>query len=108
MPTKIRKRIALSGDIDHHRAGNMRQNIDAVLREEQPSLLELDFSDVTFMDSSGIGLIMGRYRLQSSWGGRLIVTNVPPHIEKLMFLAGLGGLPIFEETTKEGMQCETN
>ena len=102
MPTTTRKRIVLSGDIDHHRAAVIRQNIDAALCEEQPSLLELDFSAVSFMDSSGIGLIMGRYRLQNSWGGRLVVTNVPQHIQKLMHLAGLGSLPIFEETAKEG------
>ncbi len=108
MPTDIRKRITLSGDIDHHRATGMRQSIDTVLCEERPSILELDFSGVTFMDSSGIGLIMGRYRLLNSWGGQLIVTHIPPHIEKLMHLAGLGCLPIFEENTKEGMSHETN
>ncbi|MBQ2780605.1 MAG: STAS domain-containing protein [Clostridia bacterium] len=108
MPTETRKRILLSGDIDHHHASAMRQNIDAVLCEERPSALELDFSGVTFMDSSGIGLIMGRYRLLNSWGGKLIVTHIPPHIEKLMHLAGLGCLPIFEETVKEGMSYETN
>ncbi len=108
MPTTTRKRIVLSGDIDHHRSVGIRQSIDAVICEERPHLLELDFSGVTFMDSSGIGLIMGRYRLMNSWEGHLVVTNVPQHIQKLMYLAGLGSLPIFEENMKEGMSYETN
>ncbi len=95
--------IALSGDIDHHKASRLRQEIDATVEAKRPEILELDFHNVTFMDSSGIGLIMGRYRLVTGWNGRLYVTHVPPQIQKLMQLAGLGTLPIFEAPGKEGM-----
>ena len=95
MPTETRKRILLSGDIDHHHASAMRQNIDAVLCEERPSALELDFSGVTFMDSSGIGLIMGRYKLMQSMGGQVQVCGATPRMEKVMRLAGLERLPIW-------------
>ena len=56
----------LTGDIDHHSARNIREDIDAFIQMKKPYLLRLDFSGVSFMDSSGIGLIMGRYRLMSS------------------------------------------
>ena len=52
-------------------------------------MLTLDFSRVQFMDSSGVGLIMGRYRLVSEWGGEVCVANLPKRLEKLVSLAGI-------------------
>ena len=52
----------LDGEIDHHSAKNMRETIDAAIAELMPEMLVLDFKDVSFMDSSGIGLVMGRYK----------------------------------------------
>ena len=50
----------LSGEIDHHAAQSLRREIDAQVDDRLPELLTLDFSGVTFMDSSGVGLILGR------------------------------------------------
>ena len=55
----------LSGDIDHHTAGEIRELIDSKAEQVRPQTLNLDFKDVTFMDSSGIGLVMGRYKLRA-------------------------------------------
>ena len=63
----------LSGEIDHHNAKSLRQDIDFSLRENQPEELIMDFSEVGFMDSSGIGLVMGRYKLMQEIGGNLVV-----------------------------------
>ena len=52
------------------------------------------------MDSSGIGLVMGRYKLLKSMGGEVKVTNPTPHIKKVMHLAGLDRLAVIED--KEG------
>ncbi len=82
----------LSGEIDHHNAKTLRQDIDFALRENQPEELILDFSDVGFMDSSGIGLVMGRYKLMQEIGGSLIVRNPPAHIKKVMRLSGIDRL----------------
>ena len=103
MPTSEKQlQICLSGDIDHHKASRLRREIDGTLLEHHPQLLELNFKDVTFMDSSGVGLIMGRYRLITGWNGQLRVTEVSPQIKKLMHLAGLDSLPIFSDSTEEG------
>ena len=59
----------LIGEIDHHGAGHLREAIDEMVKRIHPDTLILDFRDVTFMDSSGIGLVMGRYRLVREWGG---------------------------------------
>ena len=65
----------LSGEIDHHAAQSIRREIDAQVDDRLPELLTLDFSGVTFMDSSGVGLILGRGRHISALGGRLTVQN---------------------------------
>ena len=82
----------LSGEIDHHNAKSLRQDIDFSLRENQPEELIMDFSEVGFMDSLGIGLVMGRYKLMQEIGGNLVVRNPPPHIKKVMRLSGIDRL----------------
>ena len=90
----------LSGEIDHHTARGMREKIDREVRAQKPSLLVLDFSSVSFMDSSGIGLVMGRYKLLQETGGALSVVNVPKNAYKIMTLAGLQSLASITETEK--------
>ena len=82
----------LDGEIDHHSAGIMRNEIDAAVEQNMPTMLVLDFKDVSFMDSSGIGLVMGRYKIMKPYGGELHITNTSPHIGKVMKLAGLDRL----------------
>ena len=82
----------LDGEIDHHSAGVMRNEIDAVVEKNTPAMLILDFRVGSFMDSSGIGLVMGRYKLLKPYGAELHVTNTSPQIGKVMKLAGLDRL----------------
>lgn len=94
MPVRIiatRERVTafLEGEIDHHTAAEMRMEIDSAIQSYKPNLLKLDYGDVTFTDSSGVGLIMGRYRTMQAFGGKVIVTNLSPQIYKIMKLAGL-------------------
>lgn len=84
----------LSGEIDHHSARGIRTEIDYAVREKQPQELVLDFSDVGFMDSSGIGLVMGRYKLMQELNGKVIVRNPPSHIKKVMRLSGIDRLAV--------------
>lgn len=89
---------ALSGEIDHHGAGEIRQKIDELIQRVEPEELILDFRNVTFMDSSGIGLVMGRYRVLQSFGGTLCLSNVPSPLKKVMRLAGLDRIARMEDT----------
>lgn len=82
----------LSGEIDHHIAKELRRDIDFAVREFQPEELVLDFAEVGFMDSSGIGLVMGRYKLMKETGGRVIVKNPQNQIKKVMRLSGIDKL----------------
>ncbi len=94
----------LSGELDHHSAREMREAIDAAVDLNMPTLLILDFHDVSFMDSSGIGLVMGRFRNLKKTGAQLHITNTPPQIYKVMRLAGLDRLAKLE---KGGVKVET-
>ena len=80
------------GDIDHHTAMSIRERIDLSIESYSPNRLMLDFKDVTFMDSSGIGLVMGRYKLMREIGGQVEVVNTSKHIKRVMSLAGLDKL----------------
>lgn len=101
--TEINGRVLtayLEGEIDHHSARHMREIIDASIMSSAPQMLVLDFKDVTFMDSSGIGLVMGRYKELANIGGELHITNTTPHITKVMKLAGLERLAVIGKVDK--------
>ena len=90
----------LDGEIDHHTAKAIRETIDTTIERNSPTLLILDFRDVTFMDRSGIGLVMGRYRQIKFLNGELHVTNTSPQIYKVMKLAGLDRLAVIDKGGK--------
>ncbi len=91
---------ALIGELDHHGAGEVRDGLDAAILRGRCRALVLNFTGLSFMDSSGIGLIMGRYRLMSSLGGTLTVSGTSPRLETMMRLAGLEKLPIWGDTER--------
>jgi stage II sporulation protein AA (anti-sigma F factor antagonist) len=82
----------LGGEIDHHSAGEIRSEVDLTAASVKPKKLILDFSSVTFMDSSGIGLIMGRCKLMQLWGGRVEAANLPQNVARIVSLAGIDQL----------------
>ena len=102
MPVRIENQDGIitafiMGDIDHHSAKEIRETIDFSLESSLPEILVLDFKDVTFMDSSGIGLVIGRYKLMQSMDGELRIQNVSSHMKKVMRLAGLDKLATFDK-----------
>jgi len=82
--------VKLGGEIDHHNAVAIRGEIDSEIRNHMPKKTVLDLSDIDFMDSSGLGLIMGRYSLMQKIGGELTVKNPSHRIIEIFELAGLG------------------
>ncbi|MCH5303227.1 MAG: anti-sigma factor antagonist [Ruminococcus sp.] len=86
--------VYLNGEIDHNRAANIRTTIDSRINSLRPRRLELDFSKVSFMDSSGIGLIMGRYRAVGLVGGELKITNIPENLSRIIELSGVTSLGV--------------
>ena len=82
----------LTGEIDHHTARWLRADLDTAIQDTSPQILRLDFGGVSFMDSSGIGLVMGRYKNMQARNGKVELVNLPEYIEKVMLLAGINRL----------------
>jgi len=81
--------LRLDGELDMHTASMVRQAIDIEIEKRGIRTVILNLQDVQFVDSSGLGVILGRYKKLLLLGGKLKITNVPPHIYKIMELSGL-------------------
>ncbi len=91
--------VFLSGELDHHHAKEIREEVDFAVREQRPPTVVLDFRRVTFMDSSGIGLIMGRSHLMEEYGGTLEIHNPSPQIRKVLRISGTDRLAVIRNQT---------
>ena len=81
--------VYLEGDIDHHTAQTIRSRIDTRLFLVRPRELVLDLARVNFMDSAGLGLILGRFTKASELGVGFRLMNPNRHIQRLLDLAGM-------------------
>ncbi len=93
--------VYLSGEIDHHSAGELRERIDEAIGAITPQRVILDFRGVTFMDSSGIGLVMGRYKLLEGTGAVLELRGLSSPVKRVMRLAGLDRIAVMDGGTKK-------
>lgn len=80
--------VILNGEIDHHSAQNIREEIDRQIFAHRAKTVLLDLKNVGFMDSSGLGLILGRYTHAKEAGGVLKVLNPGASAQRVMKLAG--------------------
>ncbi|MBR4859291.1 MAG: STAS domain-containing protein [Clostridia bacterium] len=90
--TPVRVTVELSGEIDHHNAAALRLEADEAIQRSLAPNVRLDFGEVTFMDSSGIGFVLGRYRIAESCGSHIEVVNLSGRNYSMMKLAGLDRL----------------
>lgn len=81
--------VKLKGELDHHGAKQGRKKIDSLYKDERCKNIVLDVRDLSFMDSSGIGLIMGRYKICRENGGNLCIVNEGEDVERILKLAGI-------------------
>ena len=81
--------IRLQEDLDHHSAREIREAADEFIYHNNVRYLVFDFSQVEFMDSSGIGVIMGRYKQIIFLGGRVAVARVRPQVDRIFRISGL-------------------
>ena len=81
--------IRMNAELDHHLAEEMRQVIDDVIDKRGVTHIVFDFTKVDFMDSAGIGLLIGRYKLAKMLGGVAEITNTSKSIEKVLEMSGI-------------------
>ena len=96
-----RMRVLLKGEIDHHCAKKLCETIDFKISAEMPSEVSLDFSGVTFMDSSGLAVVVGRKKFCDKYGIMICVTNISGHPERILKMAGADKLIKFLEEKDE-------
>jgi stage II sporulation protein AA (anti-sigma F factor antagonist) len=81
--------VRLSGELDHHTADDVRMRIDEELGRGGCRHLVLSLKSLQFMDSSGLGVILGRYKLIKQRGGRMVLCDVNPSVYRLFDMSGL-------------------
>ena len=81
--------VKLGGEIDQHCAEEIRSDIDRELDLKNLLSLIIDLGDVEFMDSSGLGLIMGRYKKMAARGGRIMLARPRPNVDRLLEMSGI-------------------
>lgn len=79
----------VTGELDHHMAGKIRDEADARIVKGGIKSLIFDFSELNFMDSSGVGLVIGRYKLVRSRGGRVNIVSCNPCVNKILHMSGI-------------------
>jgi len=88
--------IFISGEIDHHTAKELRKKTENIFSEMPVRNLVFDFKQVTFMDSSGIGMLIGRYKELQFMGGRIAIAEANQKIREILLISGLKQiLPLF-------------
>jgi len=93
----------LSGELDHYQAERMRTQIDAAYEKSSCKHIVLNMEAVTFMDSSGIGMIIGRYKNAAKRGGKLVLAAMNEHIAKLFDISGLAKIVSNAPSTKDAL-----
>ncbi len=88
--------VKLSGEIDHHEAAEIRNEIDSTYSVFGSKHMILDFSQVSFVDSSGIGVVMGRYNKVKEKGGSILIAGCSEYLRTILFLSGI--FTIIEES----------
>lgn len=80
--------VRLDGEIDHHSTGEIRDALDKMIAETRPKSFVLELSDIDFMDSSGLGLVLGRYRRLEEIGAKMLIKNPSARIERMLAMVG--------------------
>jgi stage II sporulation protein AA (anti-sigma F factor antagonist) len=81
--------VKIDEEIDHHSCNKIRDKIDLAVDFKKIDKLIFDFQGVNFMDSSGIGMVMGRYKNIHKNGGKAAVTGLKPSVKKIFQMSGL-------------------
>ncbi len=84
--------VRLSGELDHHSATQVRDALDALLLDVTVREMQLDMTAVSFMDSAGLGVVLGRYRTLAARGGKMILSGVRTPIDRIFRMSGLYAL----------------
>ncbi|WPC41305.1 anti-sigma F factor antagonist [Clostridium sp. JS66] len=96
--------VHMSGELDHHSAEEVRNKIDDRLDRDNIGKLVMDFSDVNFMDSSGIGVVIGRYKKLMAKKGNICITKADGSVKRVFELSGIFKIIKFYKNIEEAVE----
>ncbi len=98
--TRIKKGtliVKMTGELDHHSAGPIRQTVDKIIMSGGVKNILFDLSSLSMMDSSGIGMVIGRYKLISGDGGKVSIFAKTKSVLKILKMSGIERIaPVYE------------
>ncbi|SDF25287.1 anti-sigma F factor antagonist [Sporolituus thermophilus] len=97
--------VRISGELDMHVADEFRRQVDNALDATGLKNILLSFENVTFIDSSGLGVILGRYKRISASGGKMLAACLQPQVAKIFELAGLLNIIRTYDSETEALEC---
>ena len=95
--------MRIYGEIDHHVAGEIRKRVEREIKRTGAINIAFDFGHVTFMDSSGIGMILGRYKTVQALGGYIVIYDASEQVIRLLEMAGLKNMIILSDSLQHGI-----
>ena len=94
--------VEITEEIDHHVAEKIRRKVDDEITRYMPRKTIFDFSRVTFMDSAGIGMLIGRYKMMKLIGGSLEIVNISATVRRILEMSGLNKIIPMESKREVG------
>lgn len=96
--------VRIDSELDHHIAGYIREAADGRIRSTNAVNVIFDFSNVSFMDSSGIGMIMGRYKAVKVLGGKVILFGLNMQIRRIIEMSGINKIVTIADTFEDAVR----
>lgn len=96
--------VRLHGELDHHTADTVKTKMEEAILRGNSSHIILSLRDLTFMDSSGLGVILGRYKLIAARGGKMVVCDVNPSVYRLLEMSGLFKILSIQDDERKAIQ----
>lgn len=97
--------VKLKGELDHHVAERIRLELDDMISNKRTKNLIFNLKELNFMDSSGIGVIIGRYKNINKLGGKIAVVEVTEKVDKIFSLAGLYHIVDKYRNQNDALKC---
>ncbi len=97
--------VVLGGEIDHHYTEKIRSEIEMKFEENKAKNVVLSFKNVRFMDSSAIGMVIGRYKFVVARGGNLVACDLTLEAKRIFDMSGLGKIVDIYDTLEESLEC---
>jgi stage II sporulation protein AA (anti-sigma F factor antagonist) len=95
--------VRLKGELDHHTAEAVKVRMEQAISQGQLTHIILSLKDLNFMDSSGLGVILGRYKQINAKGGKMVVCDISPAVHRLFEMSGLFKILSIQENERQAI-----